>query len=185
MAPKRCGGGEMKDLNMVFLMGNLTRDPDLRYTPNGQAVASLTVATNRRWNDQNTGEQKEAAEFTDVVVWGKMAENVANYMRKGRRIHIIGRLQTRSWEAQDGSKKYKTEVIASDITFLDRAGAGAASEGIDEIPEDDVNQAPEKDSKKPTLTGDSGGGNKKKGEKSDGKKDDKPTDEVDIEDIPF
>lgn len=153
----------MKDLNMVFLMGNLTRDPELRYTPNGQAVTTMTIATNRTWNDQNSGEKKESAEFTDVVVWGKMAENVANYLKKGRRVHVIGRLQTRNWEAQDGSKKYKTEVIATDVTFLDRAegGASASFDGVDEMPQD---EAP------------------KKGK---GKKEVQPEEEINIEDIPF
>jgi single-strand DNA-binding protein len=116
----------MKDLNMVFLMGNLTKDPELRYTPNGQAVTSMTIATNRQWTDKDSGDKKDAAEFTDVVVWGKMAENVATYLKKGRRAHIIGRLQTRSWEGQDGAKKYKTEVIATDVTFLDKAEGGSA-----------------------------------------------------------
>jgi len=126
----------MKDLNMVFLMGNLTRDPELRYTPNGQAVASFAVATNRRWTDQ-AGEKKDSVEYTDVVVWGKLAETVSNYLKKGRRVHVIGRLQTRNWEAQDGSKRNKTEVVATDITFLDRAsGSADVLDGVDDLPED-------------------------------------------------
>lgn len=150
----------MKDLNMVFLMGNLTRDPELRYTPNGQAVTSMTIATNRQWTDKESGDKKDAAEFTDVVVWGKMAENVANYLKKGRRVHVIGRLQTRNWEAQDGSKKYKTEVIATDVTFLDRAGAdsGSSFEGVDVEP----TEKPAKDKKSETTE-----------------------EEINIEDIPF
>lgn len=153
----------MKDLNMVFLMGNLTRDPELRYTPNGQAVTSITVATNRQWTDKDSGDKKDSAEFTDVVIWGKMAENVANYLKKGRRVHVIGRLQTRNWEAQDGSKRNKTEVVATDITFLDRAGAG---EGQGQSPRDDFNQEPAEDKKKP-------------------KKSENIEEEVNIEDIPF
>lgn len=174
----------MKDLNMVFLMGNLTRDPDLRYTPNGQAVASFTVATNRRWNDATTGEQKDAAEFTDIVVWGKLAENVANYMKKGRRIHVIGRLQTRSWEAQDGSKKYKTEVIANDVIFLDRAGSAPSGDGVDAIPEDDVNQAPE-DTKKKDKKPDKGKDKEKTPASTDDSGREGKVDEIDIENIPF
>lgn len=150
----------MKDLNMVFLMGNLTRDPELRYTPNGQAVANFTVATNRVWKDAE-GEQKDSAEFTDIVVWGKIAENVTNYLKKGRRVHVIGRLQTRSWEAQDGSKKYKTEVIATDVTFLDRKDAGSSFEGVDTAPEDDSDQVKSK------------------------KKTESKEEEINIEDIPF
>jgi single-strand DNA-binding protein len=145
----------MKDLNMVFLMGNLTRDPELRYTPNGQAVANFAVATNRQWTDPS-GEKKDAVEFTEVVVWGKMGENVTNYLKKGRRVHIIGRLQTRSWEAQDGSKRNKTEVIATEVTFLDKAGAGGYAEGA------------EAKSEKPPV-----------------KKSQETNDEVDIEEIPF
>lgn len=124
-----------KDINIVFLMGNLTRDPELRYTPNGQAVATFAIATNRQWTD-GSGEKKDAVEYTDVVVWGKMAEVVTNYLKKGRRVHVMGRLQTRSWEAQDGSKRSKTEVIATDVTFVDRSG-GAPTEdfdGVDEAP---------------------------------------------------
>jgi single-strand DNA-binding protein len=150
----------MKDLNMVFLMGNLTRDPELRYTPNGQAVANFTIATNRVWKDAE-GEQKDSAEFTDIVVWGKIAENVTNYLKKGRRVHVIGRLQTRSWEAQDGSKKYKTEVIATDVTFLDRKDAGSSFEGVDATPEDDSDQVKSK------------------------KKTESKEEEINIEDIPF
>lgn len=153
----------MKDLNMVFLMGNLTRDPELRYTPNGQAVTSITVATNRQWTDKDSGDKKDSAEFTDVVIWGKMAENVANYLKKGRRVHVIGRLQTRNWEAQDGSKRNKTEVVATDITFLDRAGAG---EGGGQSAHDNFNQEPQEDKKK-------------------SKKSENIEEEVNIEDIPF
>lgn len=154
----------MKDLNMVFLMGNLTRDPELRYTPNGQAVASFAVATNRVWNDKDSGEKKDSVEFTDIVVWGKMAENVANYLKKGRRVHIIGRLQTRNWEAQDGSKKYKTEVVATDVTFLDKADGGSANyEGVDKEPQEE-----------PSV----------KAKKSTGKSAD-TEEEINIEDIPF
>lgn len=158
----------MKDLNMIFLMGNLTRDPELRYTPNGQAVASFAVATNRYWTDKESGEKKDSVEYTDIVVWGKMAENVSNYLKKGRRVHIIGRLQTRNWEAQDGSKKYKTEVVANDVTFLDKAEAGSASfEGVDRIPEDDgsTDSKAEKKTKKDTK--------------------EKAEEEINIEDIPF
>lgn len=148
---------------MVFLMGNLTRDPELRYTPNGQAVANFAVATNRFWKDSE-GEMKDAVEFTDVVVWGKVAENVANYLKKGRKVHLIGRLQTRSWEAQDGSKRQKTEVVASDVTFL--GGRSEADEDRAPEPKKEVEKE-SKDSK-----------NKKD-------KKDKEEEEVDLEDIPF
>lgn len=157
-------------------MGNLTRDPELRYTPNGQAVTSFSIATNRRWNDAS-GETKDAVEFTDVVAWGKMAENIANYMKKGRRVHVTGRLQTRNWEAQDGTKRNKTEVIANDVIFMDRAGAGTGpTDGVDAVPVDDFSQAEKEDSGKK---------GKKPASPSQGGKEEKPEEEINIEDIPF
>lgn len=113
----------MRDLNKVMLIGNLTRDPELRSTNSGQTVASFSVALNRSWNDAQ-GVRQDAVEYIDVVAWGKLAEIVGQIYRKGRRTYIEGRLQTRNWEAQDGSKRYKTEVIASDLILLDKAPAG-------------------------------------------------------------
>ncbi|MEZ4210625.1 MAG: single-stranded DNA-binding protein [Patescibacteria group bacterium] len=110
----------MRDLNKVTLMGNLTRDPEVRTTPNGQTVTSFSLALNRSWNDQQ-GARQDAVEYIDVVAWGKLGEIVGQYLAKGRRAYIEGRLQTRNWEAQDGSKRYKTEVVASDLIMLDRA----------------------------------------------------------------
>jgi single-strand DNA-binding protein len=108
----------MRDLNKVMLIGNLTRDPELRTIPSGQSVASFAIATNRSWND-NAGQVQKAVEFTDIVAWGKLAEIAGQILKKGRRTYIEGRLQTRNWEGQDGVKKYKTEVIASDLIALD------------------------------------------------------------------
>lgn len=111
-----------KDFNQAIIMGNLTRDPELRTTPNGQSVASFAVATNRSWSGGD-GERHDAVEYHEVVAWGKLAELVSNYLSKGRRVLVVGRLQTRNWEAQDGGKRQKTEIIASDINFVDRAGS--------------------------------------------------------------
>jgi len=110
----------MRDLNKVTLMGNLTRDPEVRTTPNGQTVTSFSLALNRSWNDQQ-GNRQDAVEYIDVVAWGKLGEIVGQYLAKGRRAYVEGRLQTRNWGAQDGSKRYKTEVVASDLIMLDRA----------------------------------------------------------------
>lgn len=109
----------MRDLNKVMLIGNLTRDPEIRTIPSGQNVASFAIATNRRWNDAS-GELQTAVEYTDIVAWGKLAEIAGQILKKGRRTYIEGRLQTRNWEGQDGVKRYKTEVIASDLIVLDR-----------------------------------------------------------------
>lgn len=114
-------------LNRVMLIGRLTRDPELRYTPSGTAVCNLAIATNRFGTDPATGERKEFADYHDVVVWNspnrKLAETTAQYLQKGRLVYVEGRLQTRSWDdATSGQKRYKTEVNASDVQFLDSAG---------------------------------------------------------------
>jgi single-strand DNA-binding protein len=111
-----------RSVNQVILMGNLTRDPELRQTPNGQSVVSFSLALNRAYKDQS-GEWQEATDFIDVVAWGPLAERVSQYMSKGRRCLVQGRLQSRSWE-QDGQKRSKVEVLANDVTFLDGRGEG-------------------------------------------------------------
>ncbi len=114
-----------KSFNQAIVMGNLTRDPELRTTPNGQSVASFAVATNRSWNDAS-GEKREEVEYHEIVAWGKLGELTSQYLAKGRKVMVVGRLQTRSWE-KDGVKRQRTEIIASDINFLDRPGEGSGS----------------------------------------------------------
>lgn len=111
-----------RSLNQVTLMGNLTRDPELRQTPTGQNVTSFSLALNRSYKDQS-GEWQEATDYIDIVCWGPLAERVAQYLSKGRRCLVQGRLQSRSWE-QDGQKRSKVEVLANDVTFLDSRGGG-------------------------------------------------------------
>jgi single-strand DNA-binding protein len=108
-------------------MGNLTRDPELRQTPSGQSVVSFSLALNRAYKDQS-GDWQEATDFIDVVAWGPLAERVSQYMTKGRRALVQGRMQSRSWE-QDGQKRSKVEVLANDVTFLDGRGDGEGAEG--------------------------------------------------------
>lgn len=110
-----------RSLNQVTLMGNLTRDPELRQTPTGQNVTSFSLALNRSYKDQS-GEWKEVTDYVDIVCWGPLAERVAQYLSKGRRCLVQGRLQSRSWE-QEGQKRSKVEVLANDVTFLDSRGA--------------------------------------------------------------
>ncbi|HXZ99024.1 MAG TPA: single-stranded DNA-binding protein [Candidatus Binatia bacterium] len=117
-------------LNKVMLIGRLTRDPELRYTPSGTAVCNLAMATNRYGQDQG-GERREFTDYHDVVVWNqgnrRLAELCSQYLQKGRLVYVEGRLQTRSWDdAQSGQKRYKTEVNASDVQFLDSRQDGAA-----------------------------------------------------------
>ncbi len=113
----------MADFNKVILVGNLTKDPELKYTPSGQAVSTIRVATNRTWTTQ-TGERKSEAEYHAVVVWGKLAESVSKNLSKGRKILVEGRLRTRNWQGQDGVKRYTTEIVAENIRFLDRQMGG-------------------------------------------------------------
>lgn len=111
-------------LNRATIIGNVTRDPELRQTSNGRAVCSFGVATNRNWTDQS-GARQEQTEFHNVVTWAKLAEICSQYLAKGRKVYIEGRLQTRDWEGQDGIKRYRTEIIAENMIILDRKGAGA------------------------------------------------------------
>ena len=111
-----------RSLNQVTLMGNLTRDPELRQTPTGQNVTSFSLALNRAYKSAN-GEWQEATDYIDCVCWGPLAERVSQYLSKGRRCLVQGRLQSRSWE-QDGNKRSKVEVLANDVTFLDSRGGG-------------------------------------------------------------
>ena len=117
----------MASVNKVILVGNLGRDPELRYTPGGQAVTSFSVATNERWNDKE-GKTQERTEWHRIVVWGKQAENCANYLQKGRPVYIEGRLQTREWEDKEGQKRQTTEIVAQTVQFLGgrEGGAGGA-----------------------------------------------------------
>lgn len=108
----------VRSLNKVTLIGNLTRDPELRYTPNGTAVATFTVATNREWTVES-GEKREEAEFTRCVAWNKLAELCSQLLSKGRKVYVEGRLQTRNWQGQDGNQRTSTEVVISDMIVLD------------------------------------------------------------------
>ncbi|HXV27584.1 MAG TPA: single-stranded DNA-binding protein [bacterium] len=108
------------NLNKVMLIGNLTRDPELRYIPSGQAVTTFSVACNRTYNSQS-GEKKEEVSFIRVVVWARHAEVCNEYLKKGSSVFVEGRLQSRSWEAQDGTKRSTLEVVAQNVQFLSRA----------------------------------------------------------------
>lgn len=110
----------MSDFNQAILLGNLTRDPEFRLTPKGQAVASFSLATNRRWKT-NEGQQGEDTQFHNIVAWGKLAEICNKILYKGRKTLVVGRIQTRNWEGQDGVKRYTTEIIADQISAVGNA----------------------------------------------------------------
>ena len=109
------------DLNKAMIIGRLTRDPEARTTPGGQSVCSFSLATNFVWSDQQ-GQKQERVEYHNIVAWRKLADICAQYLKKGAKIFIEGRLQTRSWEDQTGQKKYRTEIIADNMIMLDRPG---------------------------------------------------------------
>ena len=112
------------DLNKATIIGRLTADPESRTTPTGQTVVSFSIATNLVWKDSN-GEKQEKTEFHNIVAWRKLAEIITQYLRKGSRIYLEGRLQTRSWEDQNGVKKYRTEIIADNMIMLDSKSGNA------------------------------------------------------------
>ncbi|NDK08629.1 single-stranded DNA-binding protein [Candidatus Gracilibacteria bacterium] len=115
------------DLNKAQVIGRVTSDVELRTTPNGQNVTSFSVATNRSWVD-GSGMKQEQAEFHNIVIWGKLAEIASQYLQKGKRVFVEGRLQTRAWEAQDGTKRYKTEIIGDNMIMLDSNTGGAVAQ---------------------------------------------------------
>jgi single-strand DNA-binding protein len=163
-----------RSLNQVTLMGNLTRDPELRQTPTGQNVTSFSLALNRSYKD-SSGEWQEATDYIDIVCWGPLAERVAQYLSKGRRCLVQGRMQSRSWE-QDGQKRSKVEVLANDVTFLDSRGgdseAGSATSG------ESSNESAEKSSdEKPKPS--------KKAKKDDVVIEDIGDEPINLDDIPF
>ena len=132
----------MSSVNKALIIGNLGQDPEIKYTQSGSPVANLSVATSERWKDKNTGEQKEQTEWHRVVVFGRLAEIAEQYLKKGSKVFIEGKIQTRDWEDADGNKKYTTEVVAREMTMLDsRASTGARVPSSDDsdkgAPKDD------------------------------------------------
>ncbi len=155
----------MYTLNRATILGNLTRDPEVRQTASGQNVCSFGVATNRSWTGKD-GTKQEASEFHNVVAWGKLADICGQYLKKGRKVYIEGRLQTHDWEGQDGVRRYRTEIITENMIILDRAGgstpAGASVGKPFSAPAFTPPVPPMQDDRAPN-----------------------PDDEIKIEDIPF
>jgi len=114
-----------KSINTATILGNLTRAPELRYTPAGHAVCNFGVATNRTWKTAE-GDRREDAEFHNVVAWNKLAEICSQYLTKGQKVYIQGRLQTRTWEGKDGTRRSRTEIVADDMVMLQRPGGAPA-----------------------------------------------------------
>lgn len=118
----------MAGLNKIMVIGNVGRDPEMRFTPNGKPVTTFSLATNRFYTGSN-GEQKKETEWFDVIAWGRQAESCNQVLTKGQRVYVEGRLGTRSWEGQDGQKRFKVEIHANLVIFLDRRATGALPDG--------------------------------------------------------
>jgi single-strand DNA-binding protein len=126
----------MASVNKVILIGNLGKDPEVRYTPNGNAVCNLRLATTRNWKDKATGDKVEETEWHSVVLYDRQAEVAGEYLRKGRPVYIEGRLKTRKWQDKDGNDRYTTEIVADSMQLLGgREGMGAPDEGGGDRPE--------------------------------------------------
>ena len=149
-------------LNRAQIIGNITRDPELRQTPNGTYVCSFSIATNSRWKGSD-GEWQDRAEFHNIVCWGKLAEIAGQYAKKGAKIYIDGRLQTRDWTGDDGVKRYRTEIVAENLILLDSRGSSSG--------------APVADSKRDA------GGIKESGDVK--KEEVKSEEEITVDDLPF
>jgi single-strand DNA-binding protein len=140
-----------RGVNKVILVGHLGKDPEVRYSPNGQAVANVTLATSESWKDKATGEKQERTEWHRVVFFSRLAEIAGEYLKKGAQIYVEGRLQTRKWQDKEGKDRYTTEIVANEMQMLgSREGRGAAPEfdGDDAAP----NAATEKAGKRPAAT---------------------------------
>lgn len=116
-----------RGINKVILVGNLGRDPEVRYSANGAAIANVSIATSESWKDKNTGEQVEKTEWHRVVMFRRLAEIAGEYLKKGSKVYIEGKLQTRKWQGQDGQDRYTTEIVANEMQMLDSRGGGSAS----------------------------------------------------------
>lgn len=163
-----------RSLNKVQLIGNLTRDPELRYTPAGTAVCSFSIATNRNWTT-DTGEKKEEVEFHRIVAWNKLAELCSQFLTKGRKVFVEGRLSTRQWNAQDGTQKQTTEIIINDMILLDNKRSSTEEQASEE-------QVEEPSSAKPSE----GEGKKEKTREKKEEVSQAPADEeIAPDDIPF
>jgi single-strand DNA-binding protein len=117
-----------RGVNKVILIGNLGQDPEVRYMPNGGAVCNITVATSETWKDKNTGEQQEKTEWHRVVMFRRLAEIAGEYLKKGSKVYLEGRLQTRKWQDQQGQDRYTTEIVADEMQMLDSRGGGGSAD---------------------------------------------------------
>lgn len=137
---KRKEDMSVRSLNKVMLIGNLTRDPNLRYTPNGTAVCSFGIATNRTWTPTDGGEKQERVEYHNIVAWSKLADICGQLLHKGDKVYVEGRLQTRDWKGEDGAERRTTEVVIDNMISLRSARGFQSEDSGDSYPEDSAEQ---------------------------------------------
>jgi single-strand DNA-binding protein len=126
----------MRGVNKVIIVGNVGNDPELKNTPSGAAVATMSVATSESWNDKASGEKKEKTEWHKIVFWNRLAEVVGQYVRKGSRVYVEGKLQTRKWQDKDGNDRYMTEIVAHELQMLgDRSGGSEKQSAPPSVPQ--------------------------------------------------
>jgi len=124
----------MAGINKVILIGRLGQDPEVRYTPDGTAVANFSIATSDEWKDKASGEKRERTEWHRIVAWRKLGEICGEYLSKGRQVYIDGKIQTREWQDKEGNRRFTTEIVANDVQFLGSRNAGGTRGGFDEPP---------------------------------------------------
>ena len=139
----------MASINKVILIGNLGRDPETRYSPNGGAICNVSIATTRSWKDKTSGERREETEWHRVVFYDRLAEIAGEYLRKGRPVYVEGRLQTRKWQDKEGVERYTTEIIATEMQMLGSREGGGAGEMDSGAPRETVSRPPAAAAKKP------------------------------------
>ena len=132
-----------KGVNKAIIIGNLGKDPDVRYTQSGTAVANFSVATSESWKDQQTGDKQEQTEWHNIVIWGKLAEIAGEYLKKGSKVFLMGKLQTRKWKDKEGNDKYTTEIVANEMQMLDGVQQSSASNNNERA--EPANRAPDFD----------------------------------------
>jgi len=150
-----------RGINKVILVGNLGQDPETRYMPNGKAVTNLRIATSESWKDKQTGEQREQTEWHSIVMYDKLAEIAAEYLRKGSQVYVEGKLRTRKWQDKEGRDRYTTEINANEMQMLggrgDRGGAGAGAGGAGAESRSEPRATGAAAERKPVAAGETGG----------------------------
>ncbi len=174
------------NLNKVFLIGNLTSDPELRSTPSGQSVCSFRIATNRIWNDRQSGQQQQKTEYHNIVAWRRLAEIASQFLSKGSLVLIEGRLETKEWQDQSGNRRFRTEIITERMQLGPKSGMGRVSSFAATSAEEEKKQNQNQDQEEiPIIEEDAPVETKPEKEEKENTIDPPEPDEIDVKEIPF